>query len=42
VHANDRRWVVEIDRARDEVLRKMQRLLGSDQIVRISTRPDTR
>jgi hypothetical protein len=42
VHANDPRWVVEIDRARDEVLRKMQRLLGDDQIVRIRTRPGTR
>lgn len=42
VHANDPRWVVEIDRARDEVLRKMQRLLGNDEIVRIRTRPVTR
>ncbi len=38
VRAADQRWVVEIERARDTVLLKMQHLLGRDQVIRIKTR----
>ena len=38
VRAADERWIVEIDRARDGVLLKMQHLLGRDQITKIKTR----
>lgn len=38
VRATDQRWVVEIERARDTVLLKMQHLLGRDQVIRIKTR----
>ncbi len=38
VRAADLRWVVEIERARDTVLLKMQHLLGQDQITKIHTR----
>lgn len=37
VRAVDQRWVVEIERARDTVLLKMQQLLGRDQVIRIKT-----
>jgi predicted nucleic acid-binding Zn ribbon protein len=39
VRAIDQRWVLEIERARETVLQKMQHLLGPDQVTRISTRP---
>ena len=35
VRAADRRWVVEIERARVEVLRKMQHLLGPEEITKL-------
>ena len=38
VRAVDQRWVMEIERARDTVLLKMQHLLGPDQVIRIKTR----
>jgi hypothetical protein len=38
VRALDRRWIQEIDRARDNVMLKMQQILGRDQVVRIVTR----
>jgi predicted nucleic acid-binding Zn ribbon protein len=38
VRAVDRRWVIEIDRARKEVLQKMQHLLGNDEVTKIRTR----
>jgi predicted nucleic acid-binding Zn ribbon protein len=38
VRAVDRRWVTEIDRARGEVLQKLQHLLGKDEVRRIKTR----
>jgi predicted nucleic acid-binding Zn ribbon protein len=38
VRALDQRWIVEIDRAKDGVLLKMQHFLGPDQIKRIRTR----
>ncbi len=38
VRAVDRRWIQEIERARDAVIQKLQHLLGKDQILRIVTR----
>jgi hypothetical protein len=38
VRAVDRRWIREIERARDSVMEKMQHLLGKDEVVRIITR----
>ena len=38
VRAVDRRWIREIERARDTVTRKLQQILGADQISRIDTR----
>jgi hypothetical protein len=38
VRAVDRRWIREIERARDSVMEKMQTLLGKDEVVRIVTR----
>ena len=38
VRAGDRRWVVEIERARNDVLQKMQQLLGTDEVTSIRTR----
>ncbi len=38
VRAVDRRWIREIERARESVMEKMQHLLGTDQVVRIVTR----
>jgi predicted nucleic acid-binding protein len=38
VRAIDRRWLLEIERARETVLQKMQHLLGRDQVTRIVTR----
>jgi hypothetical protein len=38
VRAVDRRWIREIERARDSVMEKMQHLLGKDEVVRIVTR----
>ena len=38
VRAADQRWVVEIERARDTVLQKMQHLLGPEQVTKIKTR----
>jgi predicted nucleic acid-binding Zn ribbon protein len=38
VRAIDRRWVLEIERARETVLQKMQHLLGKNEVVRIRTR----
>ena len=38
VRAVDRRWITEIERARDGVLLKMQHLLGRDEVARIVTR----
>jgi len=35
VRAVDRRWVVEIERARVAVLQKMQHLLGPEEITRL-------
>ena len=35
VRAADRRWVVEIERARVAVLQKMQHLLGPDEITKL-------
>lgn len=37
VRAGDRRWVVEIERARKDVLQKLQHFLGSDQVTSIRT-----
>lgn len=37
VKADDPRWVAEIARAQDSVLKRLQQLLGSDQIRRIRT-----
>jgi predicted nucleic acid-binding Zn ribbon protein len=39
VRAIDQRWVVEIDRAREAVLQKMQHLMGRDQVTKIITPP---
>jgi hypothetical protein len=39
VRAIDHRWVSEIERAREPVLRKMQHLLGEEQVLHIRTRP---
>jgi predicted nucleic acid-binding Zn ribbon protein len=38
VKAIDPRWLVEIERARDAVLQKMQHLLGKSAVSRIHTR----
>jgi predicted nucleic acid-binding Zn ribbon protein len=38
VRALDRRWIQEIERARDTVTAKMQQILGADQVTRIATR----
>lgn len=38
VRAVDRRWIQEIDRAKGNVMLKMQHILGSDQVTRIVTR----
>lgn len=38
VRAVDRRWIQEIDRARMNVMLRMQNILGSDQVTRIVTR----
>lgn len=38
VRAIDRRWLLEIERAREAVLQKMQHLLGRDEVARIVTR----
>jgi hypothetical protein len=38
VRAVDRRWIREIERARDSVMEKMQHLLGKDEVVRLVTR----
>jgi predicted nucleic acid-binding Zn ribbon protein len=38
VRAVDRRWIQEIDRAKANVLVKMQDILGNDQVTRIVTR----
>lgn len=38
VRALDRRWIQEIERARDSVTLRMQHILGADQIARIVTR----
>jgi predicted nucleic acid-binding Zn ribbon protein len=38
VRALDRRWIHEIERARENVIRKMQQILGPDEITRIATR----
>lgn len=38
VRAVDRRWIQEIDRAKVNVMLKMQHILGSDQVNRIVTR----
>lgn len=38
VRAIDPRWLLEIDRAREPVLQKMQHLLGREQVARIVTR----
>ncbi len=38
VRAVDRRWIKEIERARDSVRQKMQYLLGSEQVLQIVTR----
>jgi predicted nucleic acid-binding Zn ribbon protein len=38
VRAIDQRWIVEIDRAREAVLQKMQHFLGPGQVKRIKTR----
>jgi predicted nucleic acid-binding Zn ribbon protein len=37
VRAADRRWLAEVERAREVVLQKMQHLLGRDQVTRIAT-----
>ena len=37
VRAIDKRWVVEIERARDAVLRKLQDLLGPGEVSRLKT-----
>jgi predicted nucleic acid-binding Zn ribbon protein len=39
VRALDGRWIHEIERARDSVTKKMQQILGADQVIRIATRP---
>jgi predicted nucleic acid-binding Zn ribbon protein len=38
VRSKDKRWIHEIERARDRVLQKMQHLLGKDEITRMKTR----
>jgi len=38
VRAVDPRWLKEIQRARDVILPKLQQLLGSDAVTKISTR----
>jgi predicted nucleic acid-binding Zn ribbon protein len=38
VRAVDYRWIQEIDRAKGNVMLKMQHILGSDQVTRIVTR----
>ncbi|HEU4934982.1 MAG TPA: DciA family protein [Vicinamibacterales bacterium] len=38
VSAVDRRWIREIERSRDSVTKKMQQILGADQIKRIDTK----
>ena len=38
VRAVDRRWIQEIDRAKVNVMLKLQNILGSDQVTRIVTR----
>ena len=38
VRAVDRRWIQEIDRAKVNLMLKMQNILGSDQVTRIVTR----
>jgi hypothetical protein len=37
VRAGDRRWVLEIERAREAVLQKMQHLLGADEVTTVKT-----
>jgi predicted nucleic acid-binding Zn ribbon protein len=37
VRAIDRRWLAEIDRASDAILRKMQELVGRDQVTKVRT-----
>ena len=38
VRAVDRRWIREIERARDSVVEKMQHLLGADAVRTLKTR----
>jgi len=38
VRALDRRWIQEIERARENVILKMQQILGNDQVTRLVTR----
>jgi len=40
VGAADPRWVAEVLRAREVVLRKMQHLLGADEVTRLTSRRD--
>jgi hypothetical protein len=39
VHAKDRRWLQEIDRARGSLLPKLQDLLGREAVTKIRSRP---
>jgi len=38
VRAVDRRWIREIERARDSVMEKMQHMLGEDAVRTVKTR----
>jgi predicted nucleic acid-binding Zn ribbon protein len=38
VRAVDRRWIREIERARDSVMKKMQHMLGEDAVRTVKTR----
>jgi predicted nucleic acid-binding Zn ribbon protein len=38
VRAVDRRWIREIERARDSVMEKMQQMLGEDAVRTVKTR----
>ena len=38
VRAVDRRWIREIERARDSVMKKMQAMLGEDAVRAVKTR----
>jgi predicted nucleic acid-binding Zn ribbon protein len=38
VRAVDRRWIREIERARDSVMKKMQDMLGEDAVRTVKTR----